>query len=111
MTWPISSSKSGRPGSPSAHRSLREVEATFRRLAEFPGTGARYEADDPLFEGIRLSPVSRFKKYVICYRSIEGGIEVLRVLHGARDIPWLVAESLDIPGDEEDRPDEAPDSP
>ena len=83
----------------SAHRFLREAEATFRRLAEFPGTGAQYDADDPLFEGIRVSPVSRFKKDVICDRPIEGGIEVLRVLHGARDIPGLVAESLGIPGD------------
>ena len=37
----------------SARRYLREVEATFRRLAEFPGTGAQYDADDPRFEGIR----------------------------------------------------------
>lgn len=93
----------------SAHRFLREAEATLRRLAEFPGTGARYEADDPLFEGLRVSPISRFKKYVVCYRPIEGGIEVLRVLHGARDVPGLIAESLDIPGDEEDQTDPATD--
>ncbi len=93
----------------SAHRFLRETDATFQRLAEFPGMGASYEPDDPLFEGIRVFPVSRFKTYLVFYRPIAGGIEVLRVLHGARDIHGLLAEALDLPEDEDDQPDEAPD--
>lgn len=93
----------------SSHRFLRETKATFQRLAEFPGMGARYEPDDPLFEGIRVFPVSRFKKYLVFYRPIAGGIEVLRVLHGARDIQGLLAEDLDFSGDEDDQPDGAPD--
>jgi plasmid stabilization system protein ParE len=44
---------------------LREVEATFQRLAANPGMGPRYEFDDPLFEGVRFSVVSRFKKYLV----------------------------------------------
>ncbi len=54
----------GRTRISSAHRFLREANATFRRLAESPGIGIRYEPDDPIFEGIRVSPVSRFKKYL-----------------------------------------------
>jgi toxin ParE1/3/4 len=99
----------GRTRVSSAHRFLREAEATFRRLAEFPGMGVRYEPDDPLFEGIRVFPVSRFKKYLVFYRPLEGGIEVLRVLHGAREIRGILGEDLDIPEDEDDQPDEAPD--
>jgi toxin ParE1/3/4 len=100
----------GRTRISSAHRFLREADATFQRLAESPGIGIRYEPDDPIFEGIRVSPVSRFKKYLIFYRPIEGGIEVLRVLHGARDIHGLLADGLDIADYEDDQPDEVPDS-
>ena len=100
----------GRTRISSAHRFLREADATFQRLAESPGIGIRYEPDDPIFEGIRVSPVSRFKKYLIFYRPIEGGIEVLRVLHGARDIHGLLADGLDIADYEDDQPDDVPDS-
>lgn len=71
--------------------------------------GARYEPDDPLSEDIRVFPVSRCKKYLIFYRPIAGGIEVLRVLHGVRDIHGLLAEDLDLPEDEDDQSDETPD--
>ena len=81
----------------SAHRFLREVDADFQRLAAIPGNWPRYEPDDPLFEGVRFFPVSRFKNTCVFYRPIEGGIEVLRVLHGARDIQGLLAEGFETP--------------
>ncbi|MGH9438287.1 MAG: type II toxin-antitoxin system RelE/ParE family toxin, partial [Terriglobia bacterium] len=34
-------------------------------------------------------PVKDFPKYLIFYRPIRDGIEVVRVIHGARDIPAL----------------------
>ena len=46
-------------------------------------------ARDELLAGIRSFPVGN---YVIFYEPIEGGIDVLRVLHGARDIQALVLE-------------------
>ena len=70
----------------------------------------RYEPDDPLFEDVRFIPVSRFRKYLVFYRSIDDGIEILRILHGARDIQGLLAEGFDVPGDNQGgQPDEAPD--
>ena len=42
--------------------------------------------------GIRQWRVSGFENYLIFYRPIEDGIEVLRVLHGARDIEGLFRE-------------------
>lgn len=97
-------------GPPLAIRFLREVDATFQRLAAIPGIGAHYEPHDPLFRDVRVFPVSRFKKYLIFYRSIDGGIEVLRVLHGARDIPGFLAEGLEVSYDGDDQSDEAPES-
>jgi plasmid stabilization system protein ParE len=57
----------GRTRVSSAHRFLRETEATFQQLARSPGIGARYEPDDPLFEGVGFFPISRFKKYIVFY--------------------------------------------
>jgi toxin ParE1/3/4 len=52
----------------------------FRTLAKMPGMGrARAE----LGSGLRSFPVS---PYLIFYREIETGVEVLRIIHGARDI-------------------------
>jgi len=35
--------------------------------------------------GIRTWTVKGFERYVILYREIAGGIEVLRVIHGSRN--------------------------
>jgi toxin ParE1/3/4 len=34
-------------------------------------------------------PVKDFEKYLIFYRSLPEGIEVVRIIHGARDIERL----------------------
>jgi toxin ParE1/3/4 len=41
---------------------------------------------------MRRFPVSRFDNYLIFYLPHENGIDVIRVLHGARDLDRLFAE-------------------
>jgi toxin ParE1/3/4 len=41
---------------------------------------------DELVPSLRSFPVG---KYVIFYRPIENGIEIARILHGARDLPSI----------------------
>jgi len=48
-------------------------------LAQQSGFGRRREA---LVEGLRSFPVGR---YVIFYLAVPGGVQIVRVLHGARD--------------------------
>jgi toxin ParE1/3/4 len=67
-------------------KGLEVLDALFRQaelLAASPGLGRTRDQD--LGVGIRSYPVGR---YTIFYR-IDGGIEVLRVFHGARDLPNL----------------------
>lgn len=52
-------------------------------LASNPTMG---RARDELAEGLRSFPVGR---YVIFYRPIPKGVEIVRVLHGSRDINTL----------------------
>ena len=50
-------------------------------LADHPGLG---QMRDDLAPGLRSFPVG---KYLLFYRPMAGGIELVRVLHGARDLP------------------------
>jgi toxin ParE1/3/4 len=68
-----------------AQRFLDETEKAFARLAEFPEIGTPRTAFDPSLAGLRLWPVPGFEKFRICYIVRADHIDVLRVLHGARD--------------------------
>ena len=93
-----------------AQRFFTQAEATFTRLAGMPGMGARYEHEHPALAGLRVLPVSRFKKYLVFYWPVTDGIEIVRVLHGARDIHGLLAEGFVHPDDDaDDLLDEEPD--
>ena len=59
------------------------------------GMGTRYEADDPAFGELRYFALSAgFQNYPVFYRPVTDGIEVARVLHGARDIQAILMEEL-----------------
>jgi toxin ParE1/3/4 len=62
------------------------VDRTFRRLARMPRIGTLWGDEDPELEEIRFFPVTRYRRYLVFYRPIGDGIEILRVLHGARDL-------------------------
>lgn len=59
------------------------LKTKCQRLAEFPGMGREREE---LGAGLRSFAVSN---YLIFYRERNEGIEIVRVLHGARDIDSL----------------------
>lgn len=70
-----------------ADRILRRIDRDCTLLAEFPDIGARREE---LAAGLRSFPRGN---YVIFYRPVDVGIEVIRVPNGARDIgPALFKE-------------------
>jgi len=89
-----------REGTPATARRFRDqAEATFQRLAGMPGMGARFQHEHPALAELRFFPVSRFKKFIVFYRSAAGAIEIVRVLHGARDIHRILEEELGIEED------------
>lgn len=71
-----------------AARSIETVNSTIQAIgrkcqdcAEMPGIGRRR---DDLAPGLRSISHGN---YLIFYRPIDNGIEVVRVLHGSRDLP------------------------
>jgi len=69
-----------------AIRFLDAIEDALDKLARMPGMGRIRDFADPRLAGLRSWPIKGFKNYLIFYRPILDGIEVLRILHGARDI-------------------------
>ncbi len=57
------------------------AQATFNSLSEKQEIGKVYESRREKLKGIRFFPIIRYPKYVIYYRKIGNGIEVIRVLH------------------------------
>jgi toxin ParE1/3/4 len=50
----------------------------------------------PAFQSIRAFPVAGFKSILVFYRTREDVLEIVRVLHGARDLEALFRkESVD----------------
>jgi toxin ParE1/3/4 len=68
-----------------AERFIDSVEATFELLAENPLLGTLCRFNHPAAKGLRRWTVRGFKNYVVFYRSLSDGIEVVRLLHAARD--------------------------
>ena len=78
-----------------AERFLEAAEDAFTDLAHMPGMGRRRELPSPQFADVRQWAIRGFENYLVFYRPITGsagGVEVLRVLHGARDIERVFDE-------------------
>jgi toxin ParE1/3/4 len=75
-----------------AERFLDAAEATFTNLASMPLMGHAVTFQNPQAQGMRVWRVQGFEHYLIFYRAVEHGIEVIRVLHAARDIEGLFEE-------------------
>jgi toxin ParE1/3/4 len=70
-----------------AERFLQAFDRTIVALADTPGLGTA--RDCPRTKGLRMWRVRGFEKYLIFYRALTDGIEVVRVLHASRNIEQL----------------------
>ena len=75
-----------------AERYFAAIDKTCLQLVKHPQSGTLYDSGIARLNGLRRFPVSGFDKYLIFYLPHENGIDVIRVLHGARDIEDLFAE-------------------
>ena len=60
-----------------------------QKLAKMPELGAQRSFRNPRWSAVRAWPVNGFERYLIFYRPFTDGVEILRVIHGARDIERL----------------------
>jgi plasmid stabilization system protein ParE len=76
-------------GSNVARRFLDDVAHTFTRLHRFPNLGRPWPTRNPAIAGLRRLPLQHFPLSVF-YRPTRTAIEIIRVLHHARDLPPLL---------------------
>ncbi len=75
-----------------AERLLDAVGDAVGLLIENPHAGSPRDFCSPFAQGIRSWAPHDFPNHLIFYRVAGDGIEVLRFLHGARDLPRYLDE-------------------
>lgn len=71
---------------------LDACDQTFTQLAQFPGLGKSRAFADARLQGVRMWFIKGYAKHLVFYRPLADGIEIIRVLHSARDLDNLFAE-------------------
>lgn len=71
-------------------RFVDQVYQAFELLAQLPNAGSTRRFRREGLRGLRLWRVPHFKDYLIVYRPMRDGVDVIRVLHGARNIERLL---------------------
>ncbi len=66
-----------------------DILNTAESLGDQPGLGIRPRFSAPRFAGIRYLPSEHYPTYLLFYRELSEEIEVLRIIHGARNLPAL----------------------
>ena len=72
-----------------ASKLIKEITSRFAMLRDYPHIG---RAQHRLAKDLRSFVV---KGYFIFYRPFEDGVEVLRIIHGSRDIERIFERLLD----------------
>ena len=69
-----------------AVRFLENTESTLMELAESPGAGSAFESVHPELADLRFRRVKGFPNHFVFFIEHKDAIEVVRILHGARDL-------------------------
>lgn len=75
-----------------ADRVFAAYERSLTSLARTPAIGWHYPTDNSRLTGMRVFPIARFRSYLIFYRHTIAELDVVRVLHGRRDLASLFQE-------------------
>ena len=80
-------------GAELAWRFFSAVDGTIAKLARQPDLGRSRHFRNPALQGLRSFRVEPpFDRLLIFYRATEGGLQLWRLMHGARDLPRQLVE-------------------
>jgi toxin ParE1/3/4 len=75
-----------------AWRFLEAAESTFAFLSDSRGFGEVCRFSSDRLADLRMTRVEGFPNHLVFFRPTDAGVEIVRVLHGARDIETLFGE-------------------
>ena len=79
-----------------ALRFYAEAHNTFTLMAAHPNIGWPARLNLPQLESLRVFRVSGFERMLILYRPLPAGVDILRVVHGSRDLQGLLRRRAEI---------------
>jgi toxin ParE1/3/4 len=71
------------------YRFLTATLSAYKRIAEMPESGSPRSYEGPDYRNLRMWLVPGFPNHLIFYRIRDARIEIVRVLHAARDIEQI----------------------
>jgi toxin ParE1/3/4 len=71
---------------PAADQVTDAIKAHFRQIAERSESG---RPRDELSPGLRSLTIRRYRRYIVFYRLSADAVDIVRVLHGARNLKRL----------------------
>ena len=72
-----------------ARRLINRIKQQCKLLADFPEMGQKCDELEP---DLRSFPV---ENYMIFYRSIDHGVQIVRVISGYRDLEMIFSQDID----------------
>jgi toxin ParE1/3/4 len=67
----------------------------IQQIADHPRGGTKfYKTKRAELAELRFWPIRRYRTYLIFYLPTDDGIDVIRVLHGARYLPSILRKSI-----------------
>ena len=77
------------------HRFLVAAHETFALLSTHSQMGRPLRLRHSSLESLRIFPISGFEKMLVLYTPLSSGVEIVRVVHGSRDlVAFLQREGL-----------------
>jgi plasmid stabilization system protein ParE len=77
----------------SAARFYDSINATYKAILANPKRWPLYGFGNPLLKDLRKLAVTGFPNYLVFYRIDADMVEIVNVVHGARDFPTMFGES------------------
>ncbi|MEO6182875.1 MAG: type II toxin-antitoxin system RelE/ParE family toxin [Verrucomicrobiota bacterium] len=75
---------------------LVAAEKAFEQLSKMPELGPALHHPNSRLQNMRFWPVTGFLNYLVFYFPLPDGVEIVRVLHGAREWERVLEEELNL---------------
>ncbi|HLH32439.1 MAG TPA: type II toxin-antitoxin system RelE/ParE family toxin [Terriglobia bacterium] len=77
-------------GAAIGHKFLIAAHETFSLIATQPEMGWHPHLTHPAVSSLRLFRISGFQQVLVLYAPVKDGVDIIRVIHGSRDIDALL---------------------
>ena len=78
---------------PAGLRFYDAVQESIREICDHPQRWPRFETSTPQLTGLRKRSVKGFPNYLVFDQVDDSAVLIVRVLHGARDLPAILGHA------------------